>query len=402
MFILCFILSLSNDSSDGTILAVLDVNQREIYISDCHVDIVHQLCMPSSLDLTEKLRNCLTDNLIKNNPSSPALGTPSSRCGPLYSVSERQKDETKAAKFEIKTHIFEIAQKAIKINMDLTCDQTIINKTINKKISKRLSLNNQSLLLSKSFDDFDSDENDSDALANTNEISESEKLLQFYSSLVCSENDIISLENPDLQIENSVLKEDINNKTNDKEINRPPPKPPKSLKPQINDSTNVMDSQSLLSHQLNEGLEDFSSYPTTPLKSSHFSLLKASSMSRSNIFTTSSVNSTSTAPLGALKTGHIKANSPIPLSQVQLIPTCDDLFILRLIKTQVYLNIFFNNIISLPTQFLDVFRIFAFARKLNMIHFLFFSQNLLFLFNHVAKNLSLNKVEQSVDQNYAM
>lgn len=46
---------------DGTILAILDVSQREIFVAAGHADIIDTVCMPDSSSLGDRLRAALSD-----------------------------------------------------------------------------------------------------------------------------------------------------------------------------------------------------------------------------------------------------------------------------------------------------------------------------------------------------
>ena len=123
-------------------MAVLDVSQREIFISSTHRDTIDSVCMPDSDSLCQRLRQSLSeggvssddydyqsDELLTNhNPLLPEnLSTTGggkdlkrrmsslggvSRPAPLYSVSESQKRETEAAQDIIQTHIAAVIRSA--------------------------------------------------------------------------------------------------------------------------------------------------------------------------------------------------------------------------------------------------------------------------------------------------
>ena len=130
-----------SNMDDGTILAVLDVTKRELFISSTHRDTIDSVCMPDSSSLCQRLRQSLSegggssddfhcDELTNHNPLLPetsgkdlkrrmsSLGGVS-RPAPLYSVSESQKRETEAAQDILQSHIMAVIRATQEFQVEL-------------------------------------------------------------------------------------------------------------------------------------------------------------------------------------------------------------------------------------------------------------------------------------------
>jgi hypothetical protein len=131
----------SSNMDDGTILAVLDVTKRELFIASTHRDTIDSVCMPDSSSLCQRLRQSLSegggssddfhcDELTNHNPLLPetsgkdlkrrmsSLGGVS-RPAPLYSVSESQKRETEAAQDILQSHIMAVIRATQEFQLEL-------------------------------------------------------------------------------------------------------------------------------------------------------------------------------------------------------------------------------------------------------------------------------------------
>jgi hypothetical protein len=89
--VVLILIVLCSDAENGTISAILDLNERELYISGVNADIQNELLLPGAASLAGLLKDCLTSNgqsgspsLMNPVPQSPAVGKGNLSVHPSY------------------------------------------------------------------------------------------------------------------------------------------------------------------------------------------------------------------------------------------------------------------------------------------------------------------------------